>query len=512
VAAQALERTQARQDLLQNVSMFSVEGVAAFLGTAASMADVSKPDIIPNLIIGAIGTPAVGTTSLIRAAATTAMKQAALGGFEEGLVQANTYQLRKDIGDTYELSEAAANVLAGMLLQGFIGTAMQSRGMYREVQQAREMVKRGEVNAEAQDLRDAVDALIRAVEDEEARGRTVMDATALPEQRPVQTPLDPPDPRAEPTDPVAREIKDSILQAAREDLLPVAGRKLTRGQRKALERERQELRTRLNRVTDDPAQLPIDPTDRNVSKRRQKRRAERKGLEYAEMQRQKLQRKIDHIERQLADNEVAAKAEADLTRIDQGIVPEAFMPQYADEVAMVNAQRMSMSEEAAPTQIMGPLDPLTPAKRAALDDLRLQRQMIDDLLLQAPELDVSAADARQWLDAQWLMFQRYGKEVPQGPITARQIVDAAERQPDAMPAPDAEIQTNLAEVVDMDRLTLPDRAAGPDDAPRLTLDVDPETGELELREVDWEATVRAEQERLNDIIARADRVAACVRE
>ena len=102
------------------------------------------------------------------------------------------------------------------------------------------------------------------------------------------------------------------------ELMGEASQRLSRGERKQLLREQEELRAKLNAVVVDPA-VPVKQKD--VPARAAKKQAQGVAREAAEEERRVFQDPLDIIDRRLEADELAGNAQSDLSRLEQGIIP-----------------------------------------------------------------------------------------------------------------------------------------------------------------------------------------------
>ena len=102
------------------------------------------------------------------------------------------------------------------------------------------------------------------------------------------------------------------------ELMGEASQRLSRGERKQLLREQEELRAKLNAVVVDPA-VPVKQKD--VPARAAKKQAQGAAREAAEEERRVFQDPLDIIDRRLEADELAGNAQSDLSRLEQGIIP-----------------------------------------------------------------------------------------------------------------------------------------------------------------------------------------------
>lgn len=124
------------------------------------------------------------------------------------------------------------------------------------------------------------------------------------------------------------EVKISLLEEAKEQLIPLAGNKLSRGEVKGLRSTVQDLQTKLNRIGDATPQEIAEELEQTKAKgksaRKAKAEAKQRVEDSVEESRLAIQEQIDLAESKLESNEIAVKAEADLSRAEQGILPEEF--------------------------------------------------------------------------------------------------------------------------------------------------------------------------------------------
>ena len=128
------------------------------------------------------------------------------------------------------------------------------------------------------------------------------------------------------------DIKTTFLQTAKEELLGDAGQKLDRKTRKLLNVELNNLKTQLNAVVSEIK--PVIPT-KGISARKAKQDAVKEAKIEAENIRFDIQEKINNLENQLDLDTLARNAEADVSRAEQGIVPQNYQLQYADLLAQI---------------------------------------------------------------------------------------------------------------------------------------------------------------------------------
>lgn len=125
------------------------------------------------------------------------------------------------------------------------------------------------------------------------------------------------------------DIKSKLLIEAREEVTPVAGNKLTRGELKNLKSEKEQLEISLSRIEETtPAEVQAEIEGAKIGKKKSARKIKAEAKAEAEKitleSRQVFQEKLDIVLSKIESNEIASKAESDLSRIEQGILPEEF--------------------------------------------------------------------------------------------------------------------------------------------------------------------------------------------
>ena len=138
-------------------------------------------------------------------------------------------------------------------------------------------------------------------------------------------------------DPTARA---RVVEDIKAELLGDSSSRLPRGEVKQLTAELRDLRHKLEQVTDEP--IPVAPK-KGVPARKAKQQGIDAGKRAADDEKAIFQERIDAITRRLDAHDAGAAAEADLTRLDQGLIPE----RYREKVARAAGRRVaSPSDEA----------------------------------------------------------------------------------------------------------------------------------------------------------------------
>lgn len=114
----------------------------------------------------------------------------------------------------------------------------------------------------------------------------------------------------------------------REQLLPEAGHKLSRGEAKRLQQERADLQHKI-----DTVEQSFKDTAQQIQKAEKMPRKKAESLARKRIQQDKehLQARVERIDTALEQHKVASAAEADISRLEQGIIPDRFKEQVDQE-------------------------------------------------------------------------------------------------------------------------------------------------------------------------------------
>lgn len=281
------QRRRYAQDVIERGS-----GTAQFLGGLNGY--VLDPINLATLGIAAPVTT-VRAGSIVGRAMLTARNTALVEGAAELGIQALVYQHKKDIDSPYSATDALANIgmaATGAAILGGVQGGI-SGWLEKLIQRSNELPETNEILA-------AREYLVRAKE-------TVDKAPSAIDEE---------------------EIKATILAEARAELLPAAGNKLSRGEVKELEFEKKDLEFKIASVreptTDDVRRNlgTLKSRDKKAKARKQKKQAQELARGEFSEEVQMLQERLDIVSRRLDSASRAAAAEAELSRIDQGIIPE----------------------------------------------------------------------------------------------------------------------------------------------------------------------------------------------
>ena len=259
-------------------------GMAQFLGAATGY--ILDPINISTM--GLSGAVVAGKSlSIGGRALLTARNTAAIGAVSELAIQPLVYAHKQDINSPYAASDAITAIATTALGAGVLGGV--TGGISGYLKSFRKAVE------ESADITPEVEAALESVyrmeRSLESSPKVDIDAAE----------------------------KEFLLELKAE-LIAAAGGKLTRGERKALAAEALDLQQRINRVEEIPEPIV---KGKNLSARKAKSESVKAGLDAATEERALFQEKLSIITAKLDNDKLSSAAEADLSRLEQGILPEA---------------------------------------------------------------------------------------------------------------------------------------------------------------------------------------------
>jgi len=273
------KRREENQDVMARGS-----GLAQFFGmTAGYMTD---PVNIATLPIGTIATAGKGM-SVLSQALMSARNTAAVAVASEAAIQPFVYKHKQDIDSPYDMDDsikAIAYAAGGSALLG--GALGGISGYLRKLTE------------------DASSALSVFPEAPFAFKPVVINGKKA----------------IAPTFENIEAFKAQLIVEAKTKLVGAAGEKLNRGQVKTLRTELNQLEFDLKKADKPPVNV--------VAKKGESTRVAKKRVQQEEKAR--IQARIDRVKAELARTDVAAKAEAEISRLEQGILPEAAQKQLDD--------------------------------------------------------------------------------------------------------------------------------------------------------------------------------------
>ena len=285
-----LELYQERNDILrkrreQNQDVMARgSGLAQFFGmTAGYMTD---PINIATLPIGTIATAGKGM-SVLAQALMSARNTAAVAIASEAAIQPLVYKHKQDIDSPYDMDDsirAIAYAAGGSALLG--GALGGISGYLRKLTE------------------DATTVLPVFPEAPFAFKPAVIDGKKA----------------IAPTFENIEAFKAQLIVEAKTKLVGTAGEKLSRGQVKTLRTELNQLEFDLKKADKPPVNV--------AAKKGESARVAKKRVQQEEKAR--IQARINRVKEELARTDVAAKAEAGISRLEQGILPEAAQKQLDD--------------------------------------------------------------------------------------------------------------------------------------------------------------------------------------
>ncbi len=260
-------------------------GMAQFLGMATAY--MLDPINIATMPIATAGTSVKGLGALGRAIQ-VGKNEAGLAIAAELMIQPLVYQHKHDINSPFEFKDALLNIVTAATgaaaIGGFTG------GISGYIKNVREKTAGLPLDD------DAIMSL-------EALSRVEDDLNLNPEKSSLD--LD--------------RVEKDFIQEVKAELTANASGKITRGERKKLNAELLGLESRLSKVTEAP--LSIEKR-KGVPARKAKAEAQEKVKRSADEQREEIQFQIDNIKTRIDADSLASKAEADLSRLEQGKLSE----------------------------------------------------------------------------------------------------------------------------------------------------------------------------------------------
>ena len=254
------------RDILANGGALSF-----FIGAGTAIAD--PINFIP--IGGAVARTYKTGNSILRSAAVTASVSSATVAAQEAVLHAS--QIERTYG------ESAVNVSAAAFLGGALGIGAGKVSQYLNERQIKEIA-------------DSMDVEIKL-----AKGENTVISYG---------------PRLD-----VDEVRASFIDELKVELTGAAGNKLTRGEEKALQQEAKALKERINLVEELPETVPVR---KDIPARQAKKEAIVAGKQAADQERQIFQDQLGIISGRLSANGVAKKAEANLSRLEQDIIPSEY--------------------------------------------------------------------------------------------------------------------------------------------------------------------------------------------
>lgn len=262
-------------------------GMAQFLGMATGY--MLDPINIATMPIATVGTSIKSLTTIGRAL-TVAKNEAGLAISAELMIQPLVYQHKHDINSPFEFKDALTNIVTAATGAFAIGGVTGGLSGYFKAVRERSVTQPLDNDAIA-----SLQSLAR-VED---------DLNLNPEKLALDL----------------KQVEDEFIQEIRAEFTADASQKITRGERKALTSSLSDLENRLARFTEE---APEVTKQKNVPARKAKAEAQAKVKRAADEERFELRSQIDAIKTKLNADRLGSEAEANLSRLDQGIIPDKF--------------------------------------------------------------------------------------------------------------------------------------------------------------------------------------------
>jgi len=279
------QRREYAQDVIERGS-----GMAQFLGMATGY--MLDPINIATLPVATAGASVKGLTTLGRAL-TVGRNEAGLAIAAELMIQPLVYDHKHDIGSPFEFSDAIVNI--AMAATGAAAIGAFTGGLSGYIKNVREKSITQPLNE------DAISAL-------QALARVEDDLNLNPEKADLDL----------------KKVEDDFIQELRAELTANASQKITRGERKALNSQLNDLEGRLSEITEEAV---IVEKRKGLPARKAKAEALERVKRIADEERLELRTQIDAIKTKLEADRLGSEAAANLSRIDQGIITEDLQKQ-----------------------------------------------------------------------------------------------------------------------------------------------------------------------------------------
>lgn len=159
---------------------------------------------------------------------------------------------------------------------------------------------------------------------------------------------------------------ESLRETMREELLPEAGQKLSRGEVKQLQQERADVAYKLEHL-DETYKATAKQLQKNQNLSR--KQAETQARKAIDADRAQLTERAAVIDKKLESHSKGAAAHADLSRLEQGIVPERFK-ETVEAKAKTNMDAGRLREKQVAAGVRQALNPTQRRVATAVDDLR----------------------------------------------------------------------------------------------------------------------------------------------
>jgi len=276
------QRREQNQDVLDRGG-----GFAGFLGMASSY--MGDPINLATMGIGGGTVSAAKSLTMSARIFKGARNSMALGAATELAIQPMVYNYKQDIDSPYTFEQAATAVVSVALFSGVIGGGAEGLASYF-----------GRAAAET--------------------------AAQIPNSPFPRAPLrfDPPvingKPALLPTDEAVAAFKKQLIEEAKAKIIGVAEKPISRGEVKKLRAELRELEFELKAL--DEAPIDVKPK-KGESARVAKQRAQKE-------RRAELDSKIKGVRTQLDSYDAAVKAKGEVSRLDQGILPDELQERLDD--------------------------------------------------------------------------------------------------------------------------------------------------------------------------------------
>jgi len=309
-------RREYAQDVIERGS-----GMAQFIGSATGY--ILDPINVATMPIATIGTASRGMTAIGKAL-TIGRNEAGLALATELAIQPLVYEHKDEIESPYGFDDALTNIATAAVGAGALGAFTGGlSGYFRKVKESTQDLPQVIADKDATASLEVLDRVAHQLDELDEGGRAA--SVKASEETAIQ----------EITQEIDQEIiiSRSNLEKAREaekvELSIIADeldrerlKKITRGETKEIQKEIQTLNERINKLdqTHDYQQLAKDQLGPKAKSKQVKKRAS----EIKERDAKGINARKRFLENQLKLQEAPKLAEADLSRLKQGIIPDRF--------------------------------------------------------------------------------------------------------------------------------------------------------------------------------------------
>ncbi len=339
-AEEARKRAQLSMQEFQEVSQ-GASGVSRIVGgfVGGSAGSLSDPITVASIMVGA------GTAKNILNAIAI---EAAINAGSEALMQPGIYRWQKELGQEYGFSDAAVNIISAGVFGGAVTgvvrgarpgshfllekaanskilpkkarAAAKSMANFVHIKEANPSPKISKIDDEAHYKN--IDTTIRAFEEGRAVSPEEIYVGAInPQDNTGKGFFDQSTVLTKAEMDLFKTEQARIVEDIRLELMDDLNKRLSRGDRKKLKQELRQiefLKDKIEIVKEKPKK------EKGVPARKAKKDAQKLAEKLAADEEKIMLEKEGIIKRKLKDSKIGQEAQSDLSRLDQGVIPERF--------------------------------------------------------------------------------------------------------------------------------------------------------------------------------------------